>query len=174
MKNQNDDFQLTPDQKTRLLDLGLGQEQTEVPKDSEEEKSDLLYEILKCPLPLDGSVFVTLPLILHDQVAKLNSISGKALWDLLFDSETDLTVLNKIKDYAKREGAKAKSEEESDVFLVIYYASIACALLYHQEKITQHTDENLDYFYSFYINKSWIPPDIVNLFIMAKEKTKTC
>lgn len=174
MKNQNKDFQLTSEQKTRLLDLGLGSEQTEEPTDSDEKKSDLLYEILKRPLPLDDSVFDTLPLILQDQASNLSSISGKALWDLLLDSETDLTVLNKIKNFAKREGKAVKSEEESDVFLVIYYASIACALLYHQDKITRHTDENLDYFFSFYTDKSWIPPDLVNLFITTKGKIKSC
>jgi len=51
---------------------------------------------------------------------------------------------------------------------VIYYASIAGALVFHQEKITQHSYGKLQEAYADLEQKKWIPSDLKDLFKREK------
>ena len=47
--------------------------------------------------------------------------------ELVQNPHTEISAVQRIKDFAKESGAAATSKAESDAFLVLYYAAIANA-----------------------------------------------
>jgi hypothetical protein len=168
MDEEIDAIRLSNRQKTRLLSLGLEPDQAAKPSDENEQRGDLLCDILRCPLPAElperGASF-------PDGVTKpcptFRAIAGPTLRELLLDPKTDVLVLRRIKEYAKRLGTKAESEVEKDVFLAVYFAAIAAAGFFHSRQITEHSDTNLDRFLVLFARLSWIPSDLAGLFADA-------
>jgi len=160
MHNEPENQDLTSQQRTRLLKLGLSCEASEANTDSEEEKADLLYDILINALPVDGTTVASLPPVLRSLSGKLYSVAGEPLGDLLQNPETDISVIERIKNYAKdcaeQLETAGKSKAEKDIFLAIYFTAIASALLFCHKKITQHSYENLRRFFSSYAEKTWV------------------
>ena len=164
---------LTSQQRTRLLKLGLLCDASEAYTDSEEEKADLLYDTLVGTLPVDGTTVASLPPALRSLSGRLHSVAGEPLVELLQNPSTDIPVLEKIKKHAKdcaeQSGTSSKSGAEKDVFLAIYFAAIASALLFHNKKITQHSYKNLRRFFSFYADKNWVLDELRSHFKKAHE-----
>ena len=169
MEKEQENLDLTAKQKTRLLSLGRSSKAFETSVDLEEKKADLLYDILTRTLPVDQSIVDSLPPALRSLSGKLRSVAGEPLRELLKNPKTDISVIKKIKFYAKESGASSKSKAESDIFLAIYYAAIASALLFHNKKITQHLHEDLEMFFLSFTKKSWVPEDLKILFNKAYE-----
>jgi hypothetical protein len=169
MEEESKNIELTGEQKTRLLSLGLESEPNEDGTDIDEKKADLLYEVLSHPMPVDNSIVSSLPVALRGLCKRLSSVAGEPLGDLLQNPERGISVIKEIKEYAKQSGASAKSEIESDIFLVIYYDTIANALLFHNQKITQHSYKDLEQFFCSFTKKDWILNDLTELFRKARE-----
>jgi len=166
MDRESKDIELTGEQKTRLLSLGLDSEPAE---DEEEKKADLLYDVLSRPLPVDTSVVNSLPTALRGFCKRLSSVAGEPLGDLIQNPERGISVIEVIKEYAKQSGTSAKSEIESDIFLVIYYGAIANALLFHNQKITEHSYKDLEQFFCSFTQKDWVLDELTELFKKAQE-----
>jgi len=167
MAKDTDSLSLTDWQKTRLLDLALGLPDPGEPRNEDEERGDLLHDILRCSLPLragprEGS---RLPATTSGQ--GLRSVVGPPIVELLQDPKTSVAVLKKIKQYAKARGSQAASEREKDVFLAIYFAAIAAALAFHAERITEHVEGKLAQFLHSFANVTWMPTDLADLFRKA-------
>jgi hypothetical protein len=167
MAKDTDSLDLTDRQKMRLLDLALGPPDPSEPRSEDEERGDLLHDILRCSLPLragprEGSRGAT-----TTSGQGLRSIVGPPIGELLQDPKTSLAVLSDIKQYAKARGNQAGSEVEKDVFLAVYFAAIAGALVYHRERITEHFAGSLTQFLHSFANAAWIPTDLVDLFRKA-------
>jgi hypothetical protein len=171
--NESPEFNLTRDQKSRLLSLGLDSEPREPAADPEEHKADVLCDILTRRLPADPLVVDSLPAVLKNLAPRLHSLAGEPIGDLLQSPTTDIHTIRKIKQHAKQLGTSADSEAESDIFLVIYYAAIAAALISHDERITQHTYEDLEQFFSSFMKKNWVPEELKGLFTRAREYSCT-
>ena len=169
MDKEPENLDLTSNQKTRLLSLGRSSKASETSVDLKEKKADLLYDILTRTLPVDQSIVDSLPPVLRGLTSKLSSVAGEPLGKLLKNPKTHISVIKKIKFYAKESGASSKSKAESDIFLAIYYAAIASALLFHNKTITQHLHEDLEQFFLSFTKKSWIPEDLKILFKKANE-----
>ena len=169
MDKESKDIELTGEQKTRLLSLGLESEPNEDGTDIDEKKADLLYDVLSHPMPVDTSVVNSLPTALRGLCKRLSSVAGEHLGDLLQNPERGISVIKEIKEYAKQSGTSAKSEIESDIFLVIYYGTIANALLFHNQKITQHSYNDLEQFFCSFAKKDWILDELTELFKKAQE-----
>lgn len=173
MDEESENLDLTEQQRTRLLRLGLSCEAFEADVDSEEEKADLLYEALIRTLPVDGTTVASLPPVLRSMSGKLHSVAGEPLGDLLQNPGTDLSVIERIKNYAKdyneESGISDKSKAEKDIFLAIYFAAIASAFLFHNKKITQHSYEDLRRFFSYYAEESWVLDELRIHFKKAHE-----
>ena len=169
MDKESKEIELTGEQKTRLLNLGLDSDLVEDDTDIEEKKADLLYEILSHPMPVDTSVVNSLPPALKGLCKRLSSVAGESLGDLLHNPERGISVIKEIKEYAKQSGASAKSKIESDIFLVIYYGAIANALLFHNQKITEHSYKDLEKFFRSFTKRDWILNDLTELFKKACE-----
>ena len=157
------DIDLSQNQKSRLLRLGLGSGPAQSRLDDNEQKMDMLYGVLTRSLPIEPSVVDSLPNVMRDLSSRLPSLAGKPIGDLLQDPKTDIATISRIKQYAKDSGTSAGSEDESDVFLVVYYAAIASALIFHDKKITQHPHEDLERFFSSFMKKGWVLGEIKHL-----------
>jgi hypothetical protein len=159
-----DNLDLTDRQKTRLLDLALGPPDPGEPRDENEERGDLLHDILRCSLPLRAGPREGLRTAATTSCQSLRSVVGPPIGELLQDPGTSVAVLKEIKQYAKARGSQAASEREKDVFLAVYFAAIATAMVSHGERITEHTDEDLTRSLSFFAKAPWMQTDLMGLF----------
>lgn len=164
---ETDNLKLTDEQKTRLLSFALEPGRSSAPPDEDEQKGDLLCDILRCPLPGAERLSGTTKGVSQG----FRSVSGSSLGELLRDAETSITVLRRIKEYAKALGRTADSEAEKEVFLALYSAAIAAALTSHGTKITEHPDCDLLQFFDTYASATWIPEDLLRLF---RDAAKRC
>jgi hypothetical protein len=163
MEKDTDSLNLTDRQKTRLLDLALGPPNSAEPRNEDEERGDLLHDMLRCSLPLrTGS-----PEGRTTSSRGLCPVVGPSIGELLQDPKTGTAVLKEVKQYAKARGNQATSEREKDVFLAIYFAAIAGAWVYRRECITQHADEDMARFLVHYASVEWIPSSLRDLFQSA-------
>ena len=158
-------FRLDSDQRTHLLKMGLGASPSANDDlEPDEKRTDYLYQILIGTLPLAREVKTTLPDLITGQVQDLVSISGRPLGELIQDPQTDLTTLKGVKEHCKQQGAKSSPQEEQDAFMAVYFAAIACALVYYGERISQHSTKNLRHFFDTYANKTWVLAELKPLF----------
>jgi len=159
---KTDKSKLTDEQKTRLLGLAL-EPQTSASGNTDEAKGDLLCDILRCPLPAtDHPSDIT-----RGVATGFGSALGPSLGQLLTDPKTEVTVLSRIKEYAKSLGSHATGELEKDVLLAVYFAAIAAAIVFHGQRITEHLQMNLAQFLHSYANAAWTPSGLVDLFKKA-------
>jgi hypothetical protein len=162
---KTNNLELNDRQKTRLLSLALEPEPSDPPLDEDEEKGDLLCDILRCPLPPAEHV----PCATRVAPQAFQSVFRPSLGQLLTDPETDVTVLRQIKDYAKALGGSAGSDAQKRVSLAVYFTAIARALTSHRKRITGHSDEDLVQFFNTYAHTEWMRVDLRELFAKALE-----
>ena len=167
MDDALNEVELTAKQNERLLGLAMSAEASEAGGDSGEKKADALYDILENPLPVDKLILDSLPVVMRGLCRKLRSVAGEAMGELLRNPQTDISTIRGIKEYAKQSGTQARCETEGDAFLAIYYSAIASALVFHDEKITEHSYEDLEQFFSSFAERAWIPEELTGLFTKA-------
>lgn len=166
MAEESEKIELGAKQKTELLKFGLKAAAED--REDEEYKADLLYDILNHPLQVDGPAINMLPAPLRGLSRKIRPIAGAPLIELLTRSDTSISTIEAIKEYAKESGTTGNSEDKNDVFLAVYYAAIASALLFHNKRITQHSYKDLEQFFSLFTEKDWILEEIKGLFRKAR------
>ena len=125
--NTKQDLNLTPEHKTRLLLPRSCHTQDLEDLDEDERRTDLLYDILAGTLPVSLPTKDALPPLLKGQSESLTSVAGPPMGELVQNPHTEISAVQRIKDFAKESGAAATSKAESDAFLVLYYAAIANA-----------------------------------------------
>ena len=77
-------------------------------------------------------------------------------------------LIEKIKRHGKRLSQTTSSEIEHETANVIYYAAIASALVFYDEKITQFSYKNLEESFSVFMQTEWISNDLKELFEKAE------
>lgn len=147
-----------PKKMARLLAFGAPAGPAEDSRHPDEVTGELLRDRLAGPLTLDKRVVDSLPVIL-----------GQPLGEVLLDPETEVGVLDKIKDYGKGLPLGRKEGPEHAAAIAIYYASIASALVFHDRKITGHSYDGLEKSFAVLIEKQWLPPDFARLFSKARK-----
>jgi len=162
---KTDNLKLSDEQKTRLLNFALEPGPSSTPPDADEEKGDLLCDILRYPLPQAEHQ----PGTATNVTQGFRSVFGASLGELLCDPKTDIAVLRRIKEYAKALGRNAKTDMDKDVFLAVYFAAIAGALVFHNEHITEHPRHNLTQFFKHFAQAPWMRTDLRDLFVKATE-----
>ncbi len=165
---ETDNWALNDGQKTRLLSLALERDNPAAAPNEDEQKGDLLRDILRCALPLERPAQST-AVGCHPSNGGLRTVAGPPLGELLQDRATDLAVLQRIKEYAKALGKNAKSGVERDVFLAVYFAAIAAARVFHNQRITEHADEMLAGFLHLHAQAAWMPADLAGLLARAAQ-----
>lgn len=151
-------------QKARLLRLGLEPDRPTGLPDSNEQKGNLLCDVLRWPPPLDATVRLASASDEEKCLPGSWTLVGPSLGDSLRNPKTDIEMLRRIKEYAKSLGQRAGSDIEKDVFLAVYFAAIAAAVLLHSKWITEHSDEDLIRFFDFFARSPWMPTDMADLF----------
>jgi hypothetical protein len=147
-----------PKKMARLLAFGTATGPAEDSRHPDEVTQELLRDRLAEPITLGKGVADSLPVIL-----------GRPLGEVLLDPETEVGVLDKIKDYGKGLPLGRKNGPEHAASIAIYYASIAGALVFHDRKITGHSYDSLEKSFAVLIEKQWLPPDLARLFSKARK-----
>jgi len=167
MDEKTDSLELNEQQKIRLLNLGLESDRPSASPDADEQKGDLLCDLLRCPLPTRLSEQGASSVVGEKWSFVGGAVIGPRLGELLLDPTTDLAVLRRVKEYAKSLGKDAGSEVQKDVFLAIYFAAIAAAVTSHEQRITEHTDEDLARFLESFALAAWMPKTLRSCFTEA-------
>ena len=160
-------FGMKVEQLRELFDVG--RELPRKPKEAgDEAKQDLLESRLAQNLPLDKRQVEQLPEALSLLCEAMGQLTGDVLGEILQDPSSDLTTTRRVKRRAKQWAAKAASKEEHDTAAAIYYAAIAHALVYHNQRITRFPVAALAETYARLSKETWMPQDLVALFQAAR------
>ena len=162
-------FGLKPRQLADLLGIGCGKSGLEEQPETNELKKAMLSEKFAAVLPLDPDVGESLPAVLGRPCRELLSVTAKSLSDILTDPKTDVSIIETIKDYGKRSSALEMESFQQAVALTIYYSAIAAVLVYHDQKISAHSYESLDHYFSMLLQKGWMLPELSELFTKARK-----
>ena len=164
MATESGHLSLNDGQKSRLLGVALAADKPVPAPDENEQRGDLLCDLLRCSLPAPEAASVTGGTATRSSHGGLRSVFGPSIREVLLNPKTDVATLQKIKDYAKTLGQDAGSEVEKDIFLALYFAAIAAAMAFHREHITEHTDADLAQFFAYYVSAEWVPGGLRELF----------
>ena len=142
-----------------LLSLGI----------ERQSEAELLQDRLGSPLPLDSDQAGPLSTMTRDLCESLASVAGRTLGQVLLDRNTDITVIEAIKAYAKRLAHRREPKTEQSVAVTVYFAAIANALLFHDKKLTKHSYGSLALYLTILIDKEWMLPSLGDLLVQARE-----
>ena len=165
-------FGLSGDKLNRLLKDCVGDGLCNDKGDTEQHKAELLRDLLEDVLPTDPAVIEQMPTLLRQLYRELLPLAGDSLGSLLANTQTNISIIRKIKDYGKRVAASSDSEAAYETSGAIYYAAIASGLVFHDDKITGYSYEQLEQYFSSLADQKWIPPEIIQLFNKAREICK--
>lgn len=168
MDKDSTTFGLKPDKLAHLWNIGGKTEQSKIEEDQEKTKVELLRDRLAQKIPLDHVVAQILPKALAQVCKDIQPFTGNSYGTLINDPLTDVTILKKIKDDNKKLAQHISSDDEYDVVTAIYYAAIASALVYHNQRITSFSYDHLNEKYISLLGNSWLTSDLRNLFQKAR------
>ena len=165
MSKDSTTFGASPKRIAELLDIGVELEEL-----SEEAKAETMAELLRArfagPLPLETAVVEALPTVIGKLCHNLLPLGGKPLKEVLLSNKTDICVIKRVKEYGKKLAGQA--DPHHTVGIAVYYTAIASAVLFHDEKITQHSykyvADSLDE-----ITKDWMPTELAHHLSRASE-----
>lgn len=165
-------YGLKPDRLARLLGLGLEDEhlQETVPaaKTSPECEAVILAEMLRGKAPINPALADSLASALNRPAVGLVPAARRPVGDLLLDSQTDLSTIETLKDYAKELVRRGELKAVQGAATALYYATTAAALVFHRQSISRHPHAKLQAAYRELERKSWIPVELKELFEKAR------
>jgi hypothetical protein len=162
-------YGLSPKHLARLLAIGLEKNDGENKLGDTRTPAQELQEILTSKLSLDPATPDSIPAILNRPCGELLPAAGRTIGDVLLDRATHLGIIRTLKDYGKQLVRRSDTKSRQAAATVIYYAAIASALLFHRQKISRHSYENLNEAYAQLHEKPWIGPKLKDLFKKAQE-----
>lgn len=131
-------------------------------------KSELFEDKMAQSLPEDFFDRSHLPAHLS-ALCDLSGLSkNETFKNAIQNDKTELDLLIKIKDHFKDLLSKSQKKMEYQVYISIYYAAIAAVLLYHHEKISSYSYEELATSYERLITETWLPEYIIELYRNAQ------
>jgi len=129
----------------------------------------LLHDRLSGPLPMETTVVEAMPVLLGRLRQQLLPYDGQSVRALLLDKETEIGALKSIKEYGKELGGQGATKGRHAVGSTIYHAAIASGLLFHGEKISSFSYEDLAAALRRLIEMPWLPPDLARHFAKARK-----
>ena len=153
----------------RLLNLYQQSDEDDSGTDSDNAKASLLRDCLSDVPALSSDVVGQLPVMLRHMVKQLPRIEGRSLGQFLTDPDSGLEDFKRAKDEAKKVISAAQTDVAYEVAGVQYYAAIAGAVLYHNERITRHSHEQLRTSFRSLQDRRWIPAELRELFTRAAQ-----
>jgi hypothetical protein len=156
------------DQLAGLLSLGVedpGPAEADV---YDEKMAGLLREQLSGVLPRNMLLFDALVMMMGRLGCDVRCLAGRSLLEVLRNPQSDLGLLQAIKDCSKKLSFGLDSKTEATLATIIYYAALASALVYHHRKITRYSCEELDRSFATFAAKKWMGPELSELFSRAR------
>ena len=127
------------------------------------------YLAEKCTTGLDKIAKKSSSIIVHVQNQVLLR-SGKSIAEAIGDPKTDLGTLREIKEHYKDKSFSADSKRKRYAATAIYFAAIAHALVFHnQKKISEYSLDKIYQSLNKIAANSWITGDLKNLYTKAQE-----
>lgn len=173
MKDEPTTFGLSHEKLARLWEIGDDTPTAQDGPTKEQKRAELLRDRLAEPLPLEPTVARTLPATLSYVLDEFTPFVGCSVEALLFDPDSDPSVIWQIKEQYRQKAESCPSELERQVATVIYYAAIASALLFHEEtlfrvnRITLFSYRELEEHFSQLLDIDWLTQDLAHLFKRA-------
>jgi hypothetical protein len=118
---------------------------------------------------VDSDMAQWLPELLGRLCEKLRPFLGESVGALLYDPQTDVAVLEKIKEFGKAVAEAAPSEAEHDAAIAVYYGAIASALVHHRQRITSFSYESLRESFESLVENPWLTAELIDLLRNAQE-----
>lgn len=130
----------------------------------------LLQQWLSAPLlPLPGQAAIRCALV-GEEPADPDDGNAPTIRQLLFNGQTDLKAIRGIKDCAKALSRCNRTEPVHTVAVIVYYAAIASALLFHGQRITSYSYRAMASSFETFMSMSWLPGDLWEHFFKACER----
>ena len=161
-------YGLRLDQIESLFSVSAGDPDPTDEKGDNEKMTHLLRRQLTCVLPARAVWFDVLVMMMEQQGCDTQPLTDRPLAAVLLGPRSDVGLLQAIKDCSKRLSCTLDSEAESALATTLYFAALASALVYHDEKITQSPYERLDESFALLIEKKWMAKELVELFSEAR------
>lgn len=136
--------------------------------DDTQRKSELLCDLLAQPFSYHIRKCESLGATLSHIPTLVDVMSDETIKELLLNSKTELSMIKKIKVFAKQLSNSSGDKAEHDAANVIYYAAIAHALVYHKETITSFSDQELQKAFLKLSREQWVIKSLVELFQKAR------
>jgi len=168
MDKDSTTFGLKPDKLAQLWNMGDKMDQGNSEESDDQRKADLLFDRLAQKLPFDHVVAHLLPKALAQICKDIQPFTCNSYGILINNPLTDVTILKKIKNNNKKLSQNVNSDVEYDVITVIYYAAIASALVYHNQRITSFSYVHLNKKFISLLEHTWLTSEIKNLFQKAR------
>ncbi|MDP2897086.1 MAG: hypothetical protein Q8Q12_11105 [bacterium] len=160
-------YGVSPKRLVRLLAIGLEKNDGENNLGDMRTPADELRDMLGAKLPLDPAKSDSLPAILKRPCDEMLSAYGQTIGYLLLSPKTDLNVIRTLKDYFKELVSRRPPNAKQAAAIVVYYAAIASALVFHRQKISRHSYDKLHQAYTELEQKPWVPSELKCLFEKA-------
>lgn len=137
---------------TPLIDEGTG-------------PAKLLRERLRSPIPVERFAVESLQAAINKLNRDVLPLAGMAAGDLVLNPHTELAALVALKNCAKTLAAPLPpSSADYDALVTIYFAAIASARVFHRQKISRHTEEDLKNSFLLMKARPWMPWELAELF----------
>lgn len=169
MEDESTTFGLSHRQLAGLWNMGQDSGEDHVDRTDEQTKAELLADLLAGSLPPTPGVTDMLPSTLNQVCEGIMPFVGNTFKHLLLSPETDLVVIEAIKDHHKSKAEAAPSDLDREVATVVYYAAIASALVFHGCLITKFSYEDLQRSFSQLLGETRTIPELADFFARARD-----
>jgi len=169
VEDESSTFGLRREKLAKLWKMGEDTPDKRENGNAESPRAELLQAQLAESLSLDAGMNRMLPDIVHVVLEKLKPFIGCSYRDILLNPETDLSVLETIKDLHKQRAESTTAEAQHEVMTVIYYLSIAAALVHRDVRITKLSYRRLKQSFAELSEYNWLPPDVKGLLSEAHQ-----
>lgn len=157
-------YGLRLDQMADLFAMGAEGPGPDPDRSDDETLRALLEEQLTCSEPKRSLLRETLVMMLDAP----HRLKDRPLGDVLLSPQSDLDLLQEIKDCGKMLSGTLDSQTETALARTVYFTAIAAALVHHDTKISQNSYETLADSLALLMEKGWMAPQLVELFGQAR------
>ena len=162
-------FGLSPNKLAGLWNIGSDADEAEKATDLDSKKTELLRDLLAGTLPTQSPRAKSRPKKQTHQKSVFSFLPEVPIEKLLHNPETDISLLREIKDHGKKLSGNAQSQVEYQVANTIYYAAIASALVFRDQRITKFSYKDMEKYFRRLGHENWIPEALRELFTRACE-----
>ncbi len=159
---------LDPEKVARLVGVGLDQGQGER-CDPEEAIKDRLEACLAETGWADDGRERGWPGVLGRLLGPRRPHAQQSVGEVLQDPQATLTAVKNIRRYAKQKAARIDDEVEHAVMTTMYFAAIASALVFHEQRITTYSYGSLRSSFDKLRRKPWMSTSLAELFDKAEQ-----